>query len=106
MAAWQVHSDQYVSHALGTEILHSSSLKYNTSADTVNPIPLDDIFRSVDTGLPASPFNGSSITSSQALIANDDFSGVTHEFCQNPFCLEIPALLIRLSSVIKNTAMY
>ena len=93
VAASQVHSDQYVSHALGAEILPSSSLNQNTSANTVYSIPLADIFRSVDTGLPASPFNGSIITSSQALIARDDFSDYSHELYDNPFGLEIPAII-------------
>lgn len=92
-SAADVHTDQYVSETLGSEILPSSSSDSNVNPSGEKSLNSANAFESLDYGSPSSALNDPISISTESLIAAEPVSGEAPEFYENPFGLEIPAII-------------
>lgn len=90
--ATEVHTDLYVSAALGNEI-RPSVPHYNFKNQINNLLDPLSAFHLPDLSPETVPFGDSSQTSSSSFINEDTFSTDISELYENPFGLQIPAII-------------
>ena len=79
-SAADVHTDQYVSETLGSEILPSSSSDSNVNPSGEKSLNSANAFESLDYGSPSSALDDPISISTESLIAAEPVSGEAPEF--------------------------